>query len=842
MYILQEDNQMSKQPRGFTRYTKEKYLLAFLLGFGCFMICALPIMISNRGYYIYSGDYNSQQIPFYNMANDAVRNGQFGWNWYTDLGSDLMTSYSFYLIGSPFFWLSVLLPRGLVTYSMPVLLALKHGIASMTAYAYIRRFVKNKYSALIGGLLYACSGFQAFNVFFNHFQDVTAFFPLMLIAMEENINKNRKGIFALTVAFMAILNYYFFAGQAVFLILYYLFRMKAPDFNTSWKKFFLLCFEAVAGTMIAAFILVPSAMAVMTNQRVDERAYGMDMVIYTDKTLVLRIIQSFFMQPDAPASPNLFVSDYEKWASIGGYFPLFSMAGVAAFMRGRKKHWATGLSIACIVFALTPALNSLFQAANSYYYARWFYMPILIFAMMTAVALDDEQSDLDFGWKVCAFAVGAFALIGCLPVKKNDKLKFFRLPDDIPYFWLIIGIAVVYLIASKILFRRRKKNRTFFEPALWLTALACVGCFFSTMLYSAASIKSARYYTDSALKDRSAVYEEVTEDNFFRIDISEDDDNYGMLWQLPNMRAFQSVVNTSIMDFYHSLDITRDVASRADMSHYTLRGLFSVKYFYRDLDKVSTYDQLLANPEISEKEKNKPGKREYYNAVVPDELPGFEYLDSNGSFEYYENSLYIPMGFAYDEYITEDEAKRKSSSEREKLLIKALVLSDEQAEEYADVISHYSGNKELTKSDYINACKEKQGCASSSFSFDSHGFESEIELDKPSLVFFSVPYSDGWTAEVNGEAADVEKVSYGFMAVKADAGKNDIVFRYRTPGLKEGTYISAAGITLLALYLLLCFIFRKKNGSSGHIHYYDYDSTHKVSASQEYIRSLTGKD
>lgn len=175
---------MQKKMREVSRYSKEKYLTAFLLGFGCLFISIVPIMISNRGYFIYSGDYNAQQIPFYNMANDTVRSGgAFGWNWLTDLGSDFLTSYSFYLSGSPFFWLTTILPRGLVTFSMPVLLAVKHGLASLTAYAYIRRFVRSKEASLVGALLYACSGFQAFNIFFNHFQDVTAFFPLMLIAM-----------------------------------------------------------------------------------------------------------------------------------------------------------------------------------------------------------------------------------------------------------------------------------------------------------------------------------------------------------------------------------------------------------------------------------------------------------------------------------------------------------------------------------------------------------------------------------------------------------------------------------------------------------------------------------
>ena len=158
--------------RPVLRDEMRRYLLAFLLGFGSLLLVILPIIIADGGYYIYYGDYNSQQIPFYNLANDAVRSGSFGWNWYTDLGVNFIGSYAFYLLGSPFFWLSVILPRSWVTFAMPVLLCMKHGIASLTAYAYIRRFVRNPNAALIGGMLYAFSGFQLFNIFFNHFQDV----------------------------------------------------------------------------------------------------------------------------------------------------------------------------------------------------------------------------------------------------------------------------------------------------------------------------------------------------------------------------------------------------------------------------------------------------------------------------------------------------------------------------------------------------------------------------------------------------------------------------------------------------------------------------------------------
>ena len=158
---------MSKDLKISDKKTNEQYFKAFILGFLCIFLTILPIMLSENGYFIFYGDYNAQQIPFYRLAYDAVKNGGTGWNWFTDLGSDFMTSYSFYLFGSPFFRLATLLPEKMVTYSMPVLLAVKHGAASLTAYAYIRRFVRSKEAALTGGLLYAFSGFQLFNIFFT---------------------------------------------------------------------------------------------------------------------------------------------------------------------------------------------------------------------------------------------------------------------------------------------------------------------------------------------------------------------------------------------------------------------------------------------------------------------------------------------------------------------------------------------------------------------------------------------------------------------------------------------------------------------------------------------------
>ncbi len=193
------------------------------------------------------------------------------------------------------------------------------------------------------------------------------------------------------------------------------------------------------------------------------------------------------------------------------------------------------------------------------------------------------------------------------------------------------------------------------------------------------------------------------------------------------------------------------------------------------------------------------------------------------------------MGFTFDNYITEESAANHSEQTRERLLLRALILSDEQAEKYSDIISKLPSEKTLGLNDstYIQDCIERRKEVCSEFTYDSDGFDAEINLEKSKLVFFSVPYDKGWTAYVNGKPADIEKVSYGFMAVKADAGENTIEFRYETPGLKIGIVISIIGLICLGAYIV---VFRKKkNNESGFSHCYDYSKDYSCSMEEQYL-------
>ena len=139
------------------------FLIALLIGVGIFV----PYIILSEGYFTFYGDFNAQQIPFYMHCHQMVRSGNFFWDFGTDLGANFIGSYSFYLLGSPFFWLTVPFPTFVVPYLIAPLLVLKFALSALTGYLYIRRFTRTPRAAQIGALLYAFSGFAVYNIFFN---------------------------------------------------------------------------------------------------------------------------------------------------------------------------------------------------------------------------------------------------------------------------------------------------------------------------------------------------------------------------------------------------------------------------------------------------------------------------------------------------------------------------------------------------------------------------------------------------------------------------------------------------------------------------------------------------
>ena len=334
------------------RPQKEKYISTFFIALATAAVLFVPYMLMSEGYFTFYGDFNVQQIPFYQQCHKAIKEGNIFWSWTTDLGANFIGSYSFYLLGSPFFWLTIPFPNWFVPYLIGPLLILKFGCAAFTSYFYIRRFTRTPQAARLGGLLYAFSGFSVYNIFFNHFHEAIIVFPLLLLAFEQLITENRRFVFALAVALCAVVNYFFFFGMVVFTVIYFFVRLFSGAIKVKISRFFVLIFEAVLGLGIAAFLLYPSILAILSNSRVSSLMLtnGWNAIMYGKEQIYANVLQCFFFPPDIPARPVFFPGADVKWSSLGGWLPVFSMVGVFTWFSQRKGHW-----LKRVIAPITPA-------------------------------------------------------------------------------------------------------------------------------------------------------------------------------------------------------------------------------------------------------------------------------------------------------------------------------------------------------------------------------------------------------------------------------------------------------------------------------------------------------
>ena len=319
---------------------------------------------------------------------------------------------------------------------------------------------------------------------------------------------------------------------------------------------------------------------------------------------------------------------------------------------------------------------------------------------------------------------------------------------------------------------------------------------FISVFYSTYEIHIGRYDYEFSTRDYILpyyvnIYDTVPvpdkENHDFRVDVYRGMLNTGMSLGYPTIHAFHSIVPQPITDFYGSLGIWRDVGSEPNTSHYPLRSVLSVRWVFEPAFAESQFGS------------------EYRGAA----MPGYRFAGQEGGFYVWENENFIPLGFSYDYCITPEDFSYLDNSDtnplRDFMLLKAMVLDEEQMDTYRDVITPFSDWETLDFSyeAFSYDCIERNWQACYSFVRDNRGFTAKSHFDRDSLVFFSVPWEDGWSAAVNGEATPIEYVNNGFMAVRVSAGESEIRFDYMTPGLKTGLFITVLAFLSYAGYLIV---------------------------------------
>lgn len=112
---------------------------------------------------------------------------------------------------------------------------------------------------------------------------------------------------------------------------------------------------------------------------------------------------------------------------------------------------------------------------------------------------------------------------------------------------------------------------------------------------------------------------------------------------------------------------------------------------------------------------------------------------------------------------------------------------------------------------YENAVRNRKENTLQNLLIRKNSVSGDISLDEKKLLFFQIPYSEGWHAEIDGKEAEILRADTAYMALETEAGDHSIRLFYRTPYAGVGGILTVAGFFVFVLYLVM----RKKERADG---------------------------
>lgn len=714
-------------------------------------------ILRDKGFFIVvNNDFMTQQITFATAAWEGLRSGG-EWYWGLDLGSSLINAFSFYNLGSPFFWIYLLLPKASFPYVVGFIYMLKYVVASITAYYFLSRFTQKR-AAVIGALLYAFSGFQTTNLMFYHFHDVVAFFPLLLIGAEQMLEERRTCFFVFSVFLNCLINYFFFIQEVVFLVIYFLFRVcgrkKLGEIVSDGLRFMLY---GALGIGMAMVLFLPGVLYVLGSNR-GHVGFGLSDIIYTQEKL-MNIVKGMLLPGDAMNCSSAVIR--QLWDSTACYLSLFGLSYVFAYIFKKQISWLKSLLILLLCFSLIKITNSMFLLfAESY--QRWWYMLVLMMALATAKVVDTpEEFPISKGiWTyiaiIAAFYLGVrYIHIGLFDFEIYDAKRF------LVFFLIAAGGATLLLIVQNL-----KRGKYIF-----LITAVSICCLATTMI----TLNSYRQFWDES------EYNDSRNRYYAGLQLHDIDEQY----------RFDS--NDNLLLLPNNTAGTGAFTSTAESSTYDFCLLF---------DKWTT---------------NHPGSR--LSVPYVSQLTGGKYKISSDpraeriiySVEDQSGSYYIcegeacPIGFWADKYISENALKTAPVQDRAVILMNAVLVADDDLYKVEDELEP-AEISDIDLSSPEMSIRQAVERSVNDFSRDSRGFACRTDWNETRYVYFSVPYDRGWKACIDGEAAEILN-SGGMMVLRVPEGAHRIVFEYHKPGFRAGVIISACSF---AVFFALLFFSRKR--------------------------------
>jgi uncharacterized membrane protein YfhO len=793
----------------------ENIILRYFQQYGIFILSFILIIVASVlyknflfGKYVFlfkdigSDSYNFDYIKFYHLADYWQKFGSPSWSFEQGLGQN-MHPYWF----DPFTFLLVLGGKEQIANNLIYVFLFELMLAGVFFYLFLRTLKVEGFVSVLGGLLYAFSGYMVLGTTWQMsvFGTEVVYAALLLLALEKFISEKKWYLLPIPIAMIAIHLPFYLYIYTILIVVYYTLRfneIQQWNFGKWFSGLLTIGVISVLGVGIGAFMFGSNVFQMFESPR------GSGEFAYTNRLLsqpVLGLADSLqrsthFMRL---FSTNM-IGNAENFRGWNNYMeaPMFYcgllslVAAPQVFYFGNRKAkiiYAVLFGL-CFLVILFPYFRYTFWLFTGDYYRTLglFTLIALLYLNIKAIQSIIKEQRIGLLTLLATVIILWIILFAFAPTENVNKSL-----QKTATFLITLYAGILYLISKKSL------------QSIGIIALllVCVGeiIFFSNNT----TVNKRNIATKQEMNESGSGFKDATIDAVAYLKKADNSSFYRIEKEYTSGTSIHASMNDAKVQGYYS---SRSYQSFNQLNY--VRFMKSVKLLNPNDEFASRWiTGLITSPLLQ-----RLCGIKYYLSKNPNAFVVYQnMMDSVASFgeiKLLKLKDTLPLGVTFDSYISEGNFEKLDSLNRQAILLQTVSVNK-------DFQAKLKGFNEMTSPNlpaegvtlaalksWTNKAKEDTLQIKS---FLPNNIKGEITLDVVKILFLAIPHDKGWTAIVDGKETIIEKVDAGLMGILLEKGNHKIELTFEPPYAKVGTYISIFSLLLWGIGIVFFTIPKKKN-------------------------------
>lgn len=370
------------------------------------------------------------------------------WDMHIGLGSDVLTTLHYYVIGDPLNLLSVFVPDEKymeLFYNAMVLVRIY--FAGLAFSAYCRYHGQKPYSTLLGAMVYDFCFWVIIAVRHPYFLNPMIYLPLILIGVDKIYKKQKPWLYMGMLAVATVSSFYFTYMICVFVVIYallrYLMLFGKPVFKTVWYWVWRFAAYSFVTLSSVSIILLPVvAMTLSTGRAGAQHTFSL---LYP-----LSYYRKLFY--------GFLIGGSTYWSELG-YTGIVLLA-VLLLLLGRRKNRGLRAGFVLMTLLLLFPFAGKMLNGGSYVVNRymWAYSMLVSFI---AVKMYPQMMEMHFKKKIALFWAGITYICLCLEVLGKHQKQYVLVA------LLLFSVLLVLIVGTG----KKTKEKFVFKAALLVVVM-----------------------------------------------------------------------------------------------------------------------------------------------------------------------------------------------------------------------------------------------------------------------------------------------------------------------------------------------------------------------------------